>query len=320
MASKKKPTAKATEAVIQRKESSSGFHYSNLFQCCPRKWYFRYLKGWENKIKGRPLILGGAFHEGKAVFYKTGSERKAIQVAHDLVDMSKLELIKEDFDDIHYRVPIMLHYWIEKFGRSDRAEYDFVMIERQLEVPVEGTPYIMTIRCDAVVRTKIEKIVIIFETKTSSFSKRIMEESVALGDQATSYLFGIKKMTGLDPIGVIPDIAYWNKKTTNLSNLEFFRGDVITRSDGEIRTFEKSIGQLFHEMSQKAEAYRQGYDPWILFPRNSHYCTAYSTPCEFAGVCRADCELVKRAPSGFRKLRTIRKIGGYVEDQIGGGE
>jgi hypothetical protein len=178
----------------------------------------------------------------------------------------------------------------------------------------------MTIRCDAVVQTKIEKYVIILETKTSSFSKRITEEAVQLGDQATSYLFGVQKVLGLKPMGVIPDIAYWNKKSTNLSNLEFIRGDVIQRSEAEIRNFEISIGQLFHEMSQKAEAYRQGYDPWLLFPRNSHYCTAYSTPCEFAHVCRSNCELVKRAPVGFRKLRTIRKLGDHVEDQIGGEE
>ena len=30
--------------AVKRRESASGFHYLNLFQCCPRKFYLRYVK------------------------------------------------------------------------------------------------------------------------------------------------------------------------------------------------------------------------------------------------------------------------------------
>jgi hypothetical protein len=312
-----KGKATGNDGPKKRGASAAGFHYANLYQCCPRKWYFRYIKGFQNKIVGRPLILGAAFHEGKAMFYQGATSAKAVQAALDIVELSKKEMEIEEYKEVLFRIPIFLRAWIDTFGRNDLKEYKFLAIERQFEVPIEGTPFKMTIRPDAVVQTKVEKTILIMETKTSGFSSRVTEEGVAFGDQATSYLFGVKKMTKWKPMAVLPDIAYWNSKTRNTENIRMIRGDLVFRTDEQIRNFEKSMGQLFQEMSQKAQAYKEGFDPWVLFPRNSYYCVSYSTPCEFAGICRENCELMKKPPVGFKKIGGIKPIGGYVEDQIG---
>jgi len=308
---------KGNDGPKKRKESAAGYHYANLYQCCPRKWYFRYIKGWRNKTVGRPLVLGGAFHEGKAEFYKRQGEKKAIQTALDIVEQSKKELTNEDYEEIIFRIPHLLHKWIEEFGKNDLKEFKVLAVERQFEVPIEGTDFKMTIRPDTVLKSKSNDLVFIMETKTSGFSSRITEEGVAFGDQATAYLFGVKKMTKWNPYAVLPDIAYWNSKTRSFDNMKMIRGDLVFRSDEWVRNFEKGIAQLFTEMSQKAEAYRKGYDPWTLFPRNSYYCMSFSTACEFAHVCGQDCESMKKAPEGFKKAGGLRPLGGYVEDSIG---
>ncbi len=308
------------KGTLKRRESASGFHFVNLYQSCPRKWYFRYLKGWQNKIVAQPLVLGGAFHEGKAEYYRGQGEGKAIQVAMDVVEKSKKELEIQDLDEIRFKIPHLLHYWIEVFGKQDRKAFKFLAIERQWEVPIEGTPFTMTIRPDTVVKDKSSDLVMIMETKTSGFSSRITEEGVQYGDQATAYLFGVNKMTKWKPYAVLPDIAYWNSKTRNLDNMKMTRGDLVFRDEERQRNFEKGIGQLFLEMSQKAKAYEEGFDPWVLFPRNSYYCMSFSRACEFADVCGFDCEnRIKKPPVGFRKIGGIKKIGGYVEDAIGNG-
>ena len=294
------------------------FHYVNLYQSCPRKWYFRYLKGWRNKIVGRPLVLGSAFHEAKADYYKSGSVKKAIETGLGILEESRKEIIADDYEEIGFRIPILVKFWVEEFGKLDRSEYKFLAIEKQWEVPIEGTEYKMTIRPDTVVQSKSNGLVFVMETKTSGFSHRITEEGVAYGDQATAYLFGVKRMTKWEPYAVLPDIAYWNSKSRSLDNIKMIRGDLVFRSDERIRNFEKGVGQLFHEMSAKAEAYRKGFDPWVLFPRNSYYCMSFSTPCEFAEVCGNDCERKgTKVPNGFKRVGGVRKLGGYVEDSIG---
>ena len=281
------------------------------------KWYFRYLKGWQNKIVGRPLVLGAAFHEGKAEYYKGKSEKASIETAMEIVELSKKELMIDDYVDIKFRIPIFLKTWIDTFGKNDRRDFKFLFIEKQFNVPIEGTEFVMTIRPDTVVETKIEKTVLIMETKTSGFSHRVTEEGVAFGDQATSYLLGVSKCTKKKPYAVLPDIAYWNSKSRSLDNIKMIRGDFVFRNEDRIRNFEKGVGQTFREMSQKAKAYENGYDPYVLFPRNSYYCMSFSTPCEFAEVCGGNVEEMKRPPVGFKKKNGVRVLGGYVEDQIG---
>lgn len=310
------PTRKPYE-VTKRKESSAGFHFVNLYQCCPRKFYIRYFKRYKSVWTPMPLIQGGAFHEGKAAYYSGETEKSAIAIAMKVVTMAKKEVEAEVYNEIRFRIPNLLHYFIEANGKSDRRQFKFLMIEKELKVPLANSPFVMTIRPDAVIQDRSSGMIYIMETKTSGFSIRVTEQAVCLGDQATAYLFGVKKKyPKLDVFGVIPDIAYWNKKSRDLANMAFPRGELVLRSDFALEMFEKGMVQLFTEINQKATAYRKGFDPVVLFPRNSHYCTSFSTPCQYAAFCQENLEAYKRAPRGMVIDKGIREIGGYVEDPI----
>lgn len=301
----------------KRRESSAGFHFMNLYQCCPRKFYFRYLKGWRNQFTAEPLVKGSAFHEGKATFYLTKNRKKAIDIAVGIIEESKKELASEEtYFRIKEQVPILLTHWFDAFGDYDLKNYDVVAVEKELKVPLEGSDFVMTIRPDTILRSKAEKYVFIMETKTSGFSHRITNEAVYFGDQATSYVWGVRKVMGLDVYGVIPDIAYWNSKAKDQSNIQMIRGDVIFRDEERCRNFEIQVKQILTDISQRAEAYKRRVNPWALFPRNSHYCLSFSTPCDFSEICHKDCEKMKKAPDGFMKEGGVRKLGGYVEDAI----
>ena len=300
---------------LKRTGSAAGFHFASLYNCCERKWYLRFLKGWSPKMTAKPLIMGSAFHEGKAEWYKGHGEAVAIQVANRIIEESEEEMRPEDFDEVSFRVPHFLHYWIERFGEQDLRQYKVLAVEKELKVPVLDTGFIMTIRPDTILQDRYNGLIFIMETKTSGFSSRITGEAVYYGDQATAYAWGVRKVMGLDVYAVQPDIAYWNKSTRSLENMKFERTDLVFRDEERCLRFEKGIAQTFSEMSQKARAWQEGVDPWELFPRNTHYCLSFSTPCDYAEVCHKDCEAIKKAPRGFRKERNL-KIGGYVEDVI----
>jgi len=304
------------QAPKKRQESSSGFHYINLYQCCPRKFYLRYVKGWRPKFTPAPLIQGSAFHEGKATWYQKKSEKKAIEMAIGIVEESKKELDSETiYQEITFRIPHLLHYWIDRFGKSDLVEYKVVAVEKQLVVPIGHTPYVMTIRPDTILQNKANGLKYIMETKTSGFSHRVTTDAVVYGDQATAYIYGVKKMLFPDIYGVIPDIAYWNSRSRDLSNMQFLRPEIVLRDEYALEQFEMGMGQAFTEVNQKIEALKHGYAPEVLFPRNSYYCLSYSKPCQYAMVCHRNVKGM-RVPSELKVDRAKKELGKYVDDII----
>ena len=314
MAEKKAPL----KALPKRQASPAGFHFLNLFQSCQRKFYFRYLLGISTVHTHPALINGSAFHEGKATFYTTRGEGPAIAMALRVLRSAKKELAHpEDLKDMEYRLTNLLHFWIEEKGKNDLKQYKLIAVEKELKVPVAHTPYIMTMRQDAIVQDKQSKLVYIMETKTSSFSARVANEAVLYGDQATTYLWGARKMMPkIEIYGVVPDISFWSKQSKTVDGIKNVRGDIAVRSDYALEQFEKGVSQTLSEINQKSLAYKRGRDPWLLFPRNSHYCLAYSSPCEFASICYEDCEAMKKLPNGFKRVKLPKSPLDPVEDQI----
>lgn len=304
--------------MAKRTASPRGFHFINLYQCCPRKFYMTYVKGWRRKHVAQPLILGGAFHEGKAAWYLGKTEKACLRIAKEVVEASKDEVESDEvYNEILFRVDGMLHSWINTFGVSDRVQFKVLEVETELDVPIGKTGFNMTMRPDAILKDKSTGLIYIDETKTSSFSHRVTAEAVYYGDQATAYLWGVGKMRKFKPYAVLPDITYWNKVTKDPRNLQNIRSDLVFRNEYQLELFENSMAQLFAEVNQKVQALKGKYNPDTLFPRNSYYCLSYSTPCEFARICQQDVKSMKGTPDGFRKDRSNRGLGREVRDNIG---
>jgi len=305
------------EPGAKRRGSPKGFHFINLYQCCPRKFYITYIKGYRNKFMAQPLVLGSAFHEGKASWYLGKSEKACIKTALEVVQSYRADLeTKEIYEEILFRVENLLHVWIQSFGISDRQQFKVLEVEHELDVKLGDTEFSMTMRPDAILQDKSCDLIYIMETKTSGFSHRITAEAVYYGDQATAYLWGVSKKRKFKPYAVLPDIAYWNKTTRDVRNIQCIRSDLVMRSEYQIEMFENGMKQLFLEATQKALAVKDGYDPDVLFPRNTYYCLSYSHPCEFAHICHQDVKNMKRIPQGFKKDIGNKGLGRPTRDII----
>ena len=195
-------------------------------------------------------------------------------------------------------------------GKNDLVQYKAVEVEKELVVPIGETQFKMTMRPDAILQDKDTKLVLILETKTSGFSHRLTSEAVYYGDQATAYLWGTRKMKPkLNPYAVMPDVAYWNKTTRDVNNIQFIRSDLVFRNEFQTSMFENAMKQLFTEVTQKAEALKRGFNPDVLFPRNCYYCLSYGQVCEYAMVCQQDVKAMKKVPDGMRKDPKKRDLG-----------
>jgi hypothetical protein len=120
----------------------------------------------------------------------------------------------------------------------------------------------------------------------------------------------------------VPDIAYWNKAAKSTANIHCFRGDIVERTPTRIKQFLGGIAQLQTEIAQKVEAFKEGYDPYVLFQRNTHYCNAFFKPCEFAEICDGDITKMTRLPISFtmgkRRIKPDTKKMKYIEDSCVG--
>jgi hypothetical protein len=296
------------QEVKRRTGSPAGFHFYNLYQNCPRKFMIQKLYRLEPQFLSNALSFGTAFHEAKATFYLTKSLMEAIKVGEAELHASHQyyeheEVFKRDL----LRLPILMEVWVEQRGQDDLKYFDVVAAEYPLEIPIKNTPnFRATMRIDGILQSKEDDMVYLMETKTSSFSEKQTIADVRMGDQATMYLWGVKRAHPDWRIGgVIPDVAYWHKsqwkhdKELKYDKIKCIMGDVIHRSDTQLDEFEHGLAGIFTEISQKVKAWHMKAAPeTMLFPRNTQWCNSYMRPCEYADICRHRISMDK-VPFGF---------------------
>ena len=307
----------------ERKGSNSGFHFYSLYQCCQRKFYLRMgPPRLEPMFIASPLLMGSAFHGGKALFYRTGNEKAALRLVRDeLIDRKREFESREEYLSVLDRTPAMLASWIAEYGKDDLKHLNILDVEKAIKVPFPGKPgWHMTMRLDMVAEDRFDNL-LVYETKSTSWSMVATSMFVSLGDQATTYIGGAEHYYKRRVTAVVPDITFFSKAAKNESSIKNYRGDFVYRDPEHVKFFYRGMAQVASEITQKMRAVTNGHDP-AIFPRNSFYCVAYGRPCEFAEVCRMNLTAKSKVPTGFRKtpgkFRTP-EIFDTVDDAIAGG-
>jgi hypothetical protein len=291
-----------TKAKEQRRESFSGYHYLNTFQTCPRKFFIKYIVGISTEFTAPPLLLGGAFHEGKAVWYTTGKEEKAVRkFQSELKSRRKEYEYKEEYENDLERGTMLLSSWITEVGYHDLEIYTVLAVEEMIEASLPNG-FILTIRPDTILQAKASGDIYIMESKTTGFNPYLTEKGVATGDQATAYLWAVGwKHPEWKVTGVIPDVSFWSKSSKDVGRIKHHRGDIVFRNPQQLWEFEQSTMGLLVEISQKTKAVKSGnFHPSQVFPRNTAWCTSYNRPCEYVDICRKDLKEGMSLPPGFK--------------------
>lgn len=300
--------------------SHAGFHYVNLWQNCPRKFFFQFVLRLLPVTVGKALIYGGAFHEAKAAWYLSGDMGKVLETFEEyMVGMRSGFADDSDFEALMWKGPILLEQWISEFGEDDLKYYDVVCVEKEvvLEIP-ETFDYVFTTRPDTVLRSKGNGKIIIMETKTSGSSWLQTDRDVRMGDQATAYTWAVQSLFPDDKImGVQPDIAYWNSKSNSIDNIKLVRPELVYRTQDDVVQFIVGMKSNMEAIADGVARLYEGEDPVAAFPPNRSWCSAFFRECEYADVCRKNWKprgrgkKMPRAPHGFfwDRMRKSRKYG-----------
>ena len=268
-----------------------------------------------------PLLVGGAFHAGKAEFYRTGKDKLAIRLLKDELIERKGEFQdRDEYLSALERAPAMLASWIAEFGHDDLKHLDIIDVERPIKVPFPGRPnWNFTMRLDMIAQDRFDNL-LIFETKTSSWSIKSTLINIQYGDQVTGYWWGAEKQYKRKVTAVVPDITFFSTNATDQKAIKNYRAEFVYREPEDIQFFARSTVQQASEITQKMKAVYAGKDPSI-FPRNGYYCNAYNRPCEFADICRMDLTAKSKVPTGFRRRAgrfKVPEIFEPIEDAIAG--
>jgi len=269
-----------------------------------------------------PLLQGSAFHAGKAEFYKTEKESRALALIRAELKERKAEFeSRKEYLSTLERTPAMLASWIAEFGRDDLKHLSIIDVERSIRIPFPGRPsWHFTARIDMVAEDRFANT-LIYETKSTSWSIKGTLISIQLGDQATAYLWGGGKHYKRPITAVVPDITMFSSNANSPASIRNYRGDFVYREPEDFTFFSNATLQQASEISQKMKAVYAGHDP-AIFPRNPFYCSAYGRPCEFADICRKNLTAKSKVPTGFRKRPgkfSTPEIFEPVEDLISGG-
>ena len=310
--------------VQNKGPSAAGFHFYNLYQCCPYKFYLRNVRGLDTMWKGPALIRGDAVHQGLELFYKTGILGDAVDLASFVVEESALDM-QDDTGELMEKVQKtaaeMVRAWAVGYGEADFSNYEEFALEQEAEIPLldkdgKETGKRVTVRIDRLGRTADGKWDM-FDTKTSTFSKDLTEKAFAMSDQPTLYVAACEKALGIKVRSVFCDIAYFHSRA---KKSEPYRSMPIERSELEIQQTLESIRETFLDVDQRVDdVLMQRKQPHEAFPRNTHYCMSYNRMCEFASICRLSNGIDEKIPLkvGLKQGKKMAALGSYTTDSIG---
>jgi len=261
----------------EHEESRSGFHYWNLYQRCPRRWYIRYIMGLRAKTTPYPLIFGSAIHESIAGWWLG---KNMVNVFLDYMSSHKDEYDSNtQLEDDTHRGVVLLENYMAHYTQ-DHYMYELLDLEVEVEAQLmDGTT--ITCRFDRVVRERTAHVTVIMETKTTGWSVSKALRALDNQDQATTYLLAARKAYDKKIDFIQPDILYQRQ-----SKVQFARLSPVYRDKEELLRFEKNVIGVRREINQKVAALDGGYEPEMLFPRNGWDCSNLS--CEYEPICRTN--------------------------------
>ncbi len=279
----------------ERSKYPSGFWFIQLFNDRKYEWFLRYIKGYVGIYTNPPLIFGSAIHKAKEYFYTyDGDYEGAVEVLEVYLKEREGEFASpKAFTDCLTKGPVMFTTWANTWAEKDKLDFKLIEAEMRLR-PQMSNGFKMNVKLDAVVTKISNGMSYIMETKTTGYSVDIAYQSVELQDQATCYLWAIRKeRPDLQVIGVLPDIMYKRQSVCRAD-----RPGVVTRSDRELKNFELELIGLFQDMTNRYKKYKAGYPAALLYPHNGAAVSKFGT--DYPRIYRAALPPEGQAPEGYK--------------------
>ena len=253
------------------------------YMSCPRKYFYRYMLGWETQGRSIHLVFGEAWHRAIEVLMREGYTSAAV-----IEGMKRFtEYYRRYYDEyedennrpknVEHALEALLAYCLH----YDKDDFEVLYTEVHGTIPLDDKRMI-TGRLDSICRDK--RGVFSLEHKTGSYKTSAWAEQWTLKMQIGTYNHALMCMFDPNEVyGVIVNGVFFYKTKT-----EFLRAP-IRKLDNAMQTWLDTTLYWYKQVESNTalmlEEDKQDNETMQSFPMNTESCTKWNRMCKYADFC-----------------------------------
>lgn len=295
------------EEVKENRESPRGRSQLSLYAGCPRKWAWKYVKGFKSIELVNHLVHGSAVHEAQEVFYLSFDKGLDIAVGA-MYDRLEAYIESQDPEGKHptfYKEQLdrareTLDVWYTEIGQYDFHNSEVLAVEEEVNLTLLNG-YKMTIRFDRILKDKETGRIFINDTKTTGGTLDKTIANYMFADQPILYQAAflenypdwVEAFEGwrTDAIETRLLKSGWKKNA---------RRSAVTRTpDAKIEDCIINYTALVDNIRDSLYAVSQGESLQSAFPGNNGNCQAYGRLCAYHSFCH-EIDTLKEPPGNMK--------------------
>ena len=300
--------------VAEMRESPRGRSMLNLYKQCPRKWAFKYIKGFQPQGKQDPLTLGSSIHEAQALFYNGATLAEVTNFLGDFL---------EDSPHLLRKAHAMFMAWYDIIGIHDKD--NMIPLAVEVEAPLKlHNGYTMTVRWDRVLLERNGGEIFINDTKTTGGSLLKTIQNYNYSDQPKLYIASVlqsqpewlKQFRGWRT-DCIRGFESKGKYTTGNITTEVKRSEIVSFTPEEIEDTLIGYSVLTDDIKFKVQSVIEGGEPIRAhFYDTSDFCLSFGRVCPFKTICH-QIDHIEEPPANMEIDPWVKKgtvINTFLED------
>lgn len=269
----------------EMRESPRGKSMISLYIDCPRRWAWKYLRGFKSIMTPEYLIFGSCIHEAQEVYYLTWDIDAAIERA--------LEFLSTAVMPDEWRIPITekvaftLATWYEEIGRFDSEEMEVLAVEREVNLSLPNN-FSMSMRWDRVLRDKEADEIFVSDTKTTGWSYTGTVQNYMVSAQPFLYVlsaFENEPDWRANLSGWRTDCLYVRPLKRGGYSHEFGRSEVTRPAVQVMEDCRNSFASYTSSIKWALDGVAEGDPISVNFPRNFGNCVSFGKKCPFIPIC-----------------------------------
>lgn len=266
----------------------------NCFMKCPRKFFYRYLLGWEKEGDNHNVVFGSAWHSAMEAMLKFGYNRNGIEEGFENFLKTYREFFSEATDsDYSPKNPANALLALSEYAehwKHDNFEVLYQEVSGALPIDDEGTE--IYFRLDNIIRDhpprnvlgdKDDGVIISLEHKTSKYNQSWWVDQWALALQPSLYTHVLFSLFEVEQVFGVKINGAFFKKGGN----EFLRVPVrktLGQMNSWLEELQRWVQMLKVEMF-KLSVQNSNEAFMAAFPKNPNSCLDYMKLCEYHPFC-----------------------------------
>ncbi len=252
------------------------FSRVNMYQQCPRLYYWRFVCDLMPKTTALPLTFGKAVHAGLAAHYSKQASTPHIVSTYDEACAEEAWLPAEQQllrEQQEYAVYVTDHY-VRHYDTEP-----FQVLAPEVEGDIELGDHRYYFRADALISMKGNPWLL--EHKTTSQLGSTFFNKFRNDGQISMYCYGIWKTLDMRPVGVLINAI---RKSRKMDAVKFER-EVVMRPQAQLEDYVANFTRQTDRIAHLHDKFSHEKGAWLMY---TGACTAYHRSCDYLDLCLTD--------------------------------